>query len=44
MKKTVLAIIIKFQIMLGREAHGIVGIYHEVKSNAFQNKIINNQI
>lgn len=35
-KKTVLAIIIKFQIMLGREVYEVVGIYHEVKSHAYQ--------
>lgn len=30
--------------MLGRNANAIVGIYCEVKPNAYQNKIINNQI
>lgn len=33
--QTVLAIIINFQIMLGREVHAILGIYHQVKSNAY---------
>lgn len=43
-KNTVLAFIIKFQIMPRRKVNTIVSIYHEVKPNAYHNKIINNQI
>lgn len=34
MERTVLAIIINFQIMLGREVPSILGIYQQAKSNA----------
>lgn len=43
-KKSVLAVIIKFHFTPGIKVHAIVGVYHEIKPNAYQSKILNNHI